>query len=306
MSNQRFHQVYGYAMPGRYGLGNMLLPWARCFLWCRDNQAPMIAPRWTYLRLGPYLRRERDKRNYQRFFRQDGYISGLRRALLLVSTRRLTEEQAAEVAGEGTRVVVCFEGMGDFFRPLAGRHAEVRAELRRITRPELLNQPPASLDGRRTSVIGVHVRRGDFAPSDMTALASGLPNYRIPLAWYIETLQRLRVALGWEAKTFIFSDGAEEELAPLLDLPNVDLYRTGSAIGDLFALAASQVMIASGSTFSMWASFLGQVPCLWFPGQRQQRLLHDDPSGCLEPEVGLGDAIPAELVEYARHRWEAA
>jgi hypothetical protein len=41
----------------------------------------------------------------------------------------------------------------------------------------------------------------------------------------------------------------------------------GSAIADLWALSNANVLVASGSTFSMWASYLGRMPVIWHPGQ---------------------------------------
>jgi hypothetical protein len=128
-------------------------------------------------------------------------------------------------------------------------------------------------------------------------------NVQLPLEWYGAVLQDLRRALGFQAQAFVFSDGREEELADLLALPKITLRRGGQAITDMLMLARARCMIASGSTFSMWASFLGQVPCVWYPGQRRQLLVSQDGNGTMEPEAEGGHGFPDEFVEAVRGRW---
>src|SRR4028119_962252 len=50
------------------GLGNMLLVWAQSAVFANINSLPIIAPTWGQLKLGPFLRGERDKRYYGNFF----------------------------------------------------------------------------------------------------------------------------------------------------------------------------------------------------------------------------------------------
>jgi hypothetical protein len=292
---------YGYAILGRQGLGNMLFPFARCFLWCRDQQLPMIAPKWTQFRLGPYIRRERDKRQYQRLFRHDGYVTGLRRLSLLLLLPKISEggeDLLPEDAG-ASRTIVVFRGMEGMFEPLLGRNAEVRSEIERITRAQYLS----SQEGF-APFIGVHVRRGDFREStDPAVLHQGVKNVRIPLEWYVVVLQHLRRALGFEARARVFSDGAEKELFDLLALPGVTFSSGGQAITDMLEMTRASAMIASGSTFSMWASFLGRVPSVWYPGQRRQFLMSQDHEGTLEPEVLSWQDFPPEFLSTVRNRW---
>lgn len=256
--------VYGYPVLMRAGLGNMLVPWAKCVLWCKDNNVQMIAPFWTKLRVGPYLRRERDKRQYQRLFNHGDQIAGVRRAILLAVSRRIDESQLhwGGVPGGVRPVVVCFRSMQGQ-HSLAERHAEVAEELRRITNPRFM---PAEVWER--PFVGIHVRLGDFAQASDGQLHVGAHNRRIPVQWYVEALLELRRALGCQLDARVFSDGGSEELQPLLRTPNTTRYAAGSAITELLALAKASVVIASGSAFSMWASFLGSAPTIWYPGQK--------------------------------------
>lgn len=262
----------------------------------------MIAPFWTRFRVGPYLRREADKRNYQLLFSHDGYISGLHRMVLLASFKKIAEMEVSESdkSQEPESGVVLFRGMGGWFQPFKTRYRELRAELMRITRP-------AHIDcqiGQQT-FIGVHIRRGDFAiPTDSTVFLAVHRKYRLPLEWYIAAIAEIRHTLG-DLPALVFSDGSVDELSPILDQPNVRLFRGGSAITDLFALSTSCVLVPSCSTFSMWASFLGQVPCVWYPGQRVEYLVNSGKQPELEPEFDIGKRLPDLFLKTVNERCAA-
>jgi len=96
MNDSTPHKLYGYPVLMKAGLGNMLFPWADCYLWCKDHNAQMIAPFWAKLRIGPYLRREKDKRSYQRLFNTQDQISGFKRLFLLPTVQTCKFEQFDE------------------------------------------------------------------------------------------------------------------------------------------------------------------------------------------------------------------
>lgn len=290
----------GYPSLGRTGLGNMLFPWARCFLWCKDNHYPMVAPIWTKIRFGPYLRKENDKRQYQKYFTNYGYISGIHRLIILCCFSRITENKYVISANgpDRKRRLVVFKGMNGLFSPLMGRNIDILNELLRITKYVSL------IDLEKAPFIGIHIRRGDFAePKDENLIRSGGNNYRIPLEWYKIALFSLRKYLGNHALTFLFTDGSAGEVEDLLSLPNVFLYRRENAVSDLISLSKATIMIGSGSTFSMWASFLGQVPCVWYPGQRRQGLLNSQRNLILEPELEPTTGLPDKFAELILKRW---
>jgi len=89
----------------------------------------------------------------------------------------------------------------------------------------------------------------------------------------------VRDIAGYSARAVVVSDGTEQDLAPLLELENVEFLRPGCAITDLLILARAKVLIASGgSSFSAWASFLGNMPTISYPGQSLEwfKLKSDD------------------------------
>jgi hypothetical protein len=286
-------RIYGYADVGRSGLGNMLFPWARCVLWTRDHAVGMLAPEWWTFRIGPYFRRERDKRQYQKLLGTAGYIGGFRKQWLMRALRRVDEDALQGAPKDG--VVVQFKGIKGYFEPLRGRADEVRSELLRIAR-----RPPAASIG--SPYIGVHVRRGDFSiPQSAKTLVDGAECYQIAIEWYIEALRAVRSAIGTPVQALVFSDGSPAELGALLAEPNVALRAGATALDDMLALGDSGVLIASGSTFSMWGSYLRGAPTLWYPGQRRQRVLGPTNAPIdLEPEWG-GGTLSTEFAAAAAH-----
>jgi hypothetical protein len=95
---------------------------------------------------------------------------------------------------------------------------------------------------------------------------------------------------------YIFSDGKEKELQPLLAL-GAKLYRSGSDITDLLAMSAASILVGSNSTYSRWAVFLGNMPSIWVkkdveeerPSDRETPILYvpiDDTEPALWPQGG--------------------
>jgi hypothetical protein len=270
----------------------------------------MLAPRWRHLRLGPYLRRELDKRAYHRLFRSDGYVNGRQRILCLTLGRRIAESQRDETLSQPVskvpRLVVFYDGahgakVGHGLDSLRDDREIVTTALLRMTRPALVRESVIE-----TPFIGVHVRCGDFstAPTS-TDLYAGRRNVRTPVDWYAAALTELRRALGADHLARVFSDGSEAELAPLRRLPNVEFMPNGSAITDILRLSQARVLLASGSGFSQWAGFLGQMPSMWFPKQRHYHLRSGSEGERLEVEWAPGGPILAEFRDAVVANWTA-
>jgi len=66
----------------------------------------------------------------------------------------------------------------------------------------------------------------------------------------------------------------------------------------MIALSTAKVLVSSASTFSMWASFLGQMPTIWFPGQLRQKLLLN--KNLFEGELDYNDVLPNSIKELVK------
>jgi hypothetical protein len=164
-------------------------------------------------------------------------------------------------------------------------------ELLRIVLPE----HKRALETGFSPDVAIHVRLGDFVYDDPSR-----GNTRIDLGWYIGILNRLREHLGVNSVA-LFSDGTDEELAPLLSIEGVTRVTFGSSIADIIGLSCARIFIASGSTFSMWASYLGQMPTIWFPRRLHHPILKDSRREIMTPLELPGEFI-AQCAESLQRR----
>lgn len=271
---------------GGDGLGNLMFNWARCLTASDRHGWRMIWPTWQSFKPKNWRVNPHDHRTYFDLFRPtDRYVSGWRKPWCLARYRLIPEQQAlAEGAPPGS--VVQFRGMRDKFAPFLRDRQRVRDELLRIARPQHL----AALAESAPAPIAIHVRRGDFVQQANYQDLVNIDNSLLPLDWYIAALQAVRAAAGRDLPAWVYSDGTSDELGPLLALSGVERKAYGSGLGDMLGLSRARLLIASGSTFSMWGSFLGQVPTIWHPGKLLQHVVVDEPEK--EIEWTPGDSLP--------------
>ena len=255
---------FGLFRVGGAGLANLLIIWARCLVQSRQYGLKRLSPTWLQICREQWIRNESDKRTYHGLFRSvPDEITGLRRLGLLATGKRVPEGLLGQSIPDGATVV--FRGIQGFLTPILPYRELVSSELAEMTLPV----HKRALEEGFSPDVAIHVRRGDFGTGNQ---ASG--NTRIDLDWYIGVLDRLRQRFG-SLTTAVFSDGTDEELAPLLAMDGVSRTTFGQSIADIFGLSRARIFIASGSTFSMWASFLGQMPTVWFPERLPHPILED-------------------------------
>lgn len=265
--------------PKGAGLGTRLFPWARCILFSHRHEIPMLSPEWVQPRIGPLLRGGIDLRAYHRqilllglFQRRQREIGGFRKWQVQRSGRIESEPEALASfsaknfgQGEGTSLILEFEGARNMFLDVSGWHGLLRQELQAATRQRWLSLAAAI----GTVPIGINVRLGnDFRKASTESDYYIQGAIRTPIPWFVESLQQIRQAVGFPARAVVVSDGTEEALRELLAMENVTFLRPGCAISDLLILSNTKILIGSGgSSFSAWASFLGQMPTISHPGQ---------------------------------------
>lgn len=100
------------------------------------------------------------------------------------------------------------------------------------------------------TLVGVHVRHGDYR-------TAGDGAYYYATQHYAALMHRLMQQIGSSVRFMVCSDEPICEA----DFAGLDI-RTGpgTAIEDMYALAACDYILAPPSSFSGWASFYGQVP----------------------------------------------
>jgi len=295
--------LYAKAINGRMGLAHGLLAWGRCIVWAKENGAQVIAPNWLQPRLGPYLRRERDKRFYFKLFQAGQQIGGLRGLALTLRTRQISIDNFinCDARRDGEDLIVTFRNLNTgnearYFHEIYGKSEIVRAALWDMTKP--LYRPSPT----QKPHIAVHIRGGDFgAASSPEELRSGKHNLRLPIEWYAQMIVAMREILGFEVPVIVYSDCTDTEIKNVLHLRDVRRSSNQESITDMLAISQAKVLISSGSGFSRWGSYLGQVPRICYPGQRGVRVLSSlNPSHELEPECSDATDLPLEFINVVR------
>jgi Glycosyl transferase family 11 len=261
MMKQKF--VVASCLP-HAGFGNMLLVWARAVLFAELNSLPMLAPNWNKLYIGPWLRGERIKRYYGSYFSDSNYQSrltyGIEKILnqrhihcnLNISKLDLTSSEF-DSPGQHEFLFDKMPPWNDYFQDLKNYQPIVKQKLYADIYPHLLQK----ILIKPSPQIGVHIRRGDYQ-------VSANSNIFTSLEWYIGTINSIRDTVKADIPVTVFSDGYPEELAQIIALPNVSLSPETSALSDLITMSRSKLLVASAhSSFSAWASYLGQSPTLW-------------------------------------------
>jgi len=261
------------------GLGNCFYNYFQAVALAERCNARVIVPPWFSVKIGPMLRGQSGKRFYLGMFKPyRGDIGGLRKLWILLS--RYWRRNIVEVDGSrpaalelGALNVVTVNSKFTFDGLYPHRDA-IRQRILGIVNDPV---PPDHCWGRG-KFIAVHVRMGEFAQvSDTKLITGGMDNVRVPLSWYVNLVKKLRACYP-QMPIFIFSDGKEHELMPLLEM-GATLYRSGSDMTDLLAMSGASILVGSNSTYSRWAVFLGDMPSIWVKREVQE----EKPSGAETP-----------------------
>jgi Glycosyl transferase family 11 len=244
-----------------HGLGNSFYSYFHAVALAEQFDADIISPPWVSLKSGPLLRGDATKRSYLGMFGPyRGEIHGFRKLWMLL---RGHGKRATIDVGDSRPVVLSdninyVSNCSFTFKGLYPHRDAIRKRMLGILKDPL----PQNHTWGRSGYIAVHVRLGDFAQISNPKLVSGnTHNLRIPLFWYENVVRALRNRYP-DKPVLVFSDGKEEELKSLLDL-GAKLYRSGSDMTDLLAMAAASILVGSNSTYSRWAAFLGNMPSIW-------------------------------------------
>ncbi len=230
------------------GLGNLLFPYARAFLYSQAHNTELLMPTWRNIKLGPYIRREPDKRTYGELFHhrtlQD--FAKIAKARFLSSAKRFSEEEF--LTGNLPKTETCLvvvSGQKDNFMPLMGYEDILREAFL-----SMLRIPPPQHNGE----IAIHVRMGDFA-AETTDYAR---NSRLPLDWYAEEIKRIRAQTGLKTVSVFTDDGTGEAAAFFAKIGDASVVVPINAATDIIHMSNHQHIVCSNSTFSLWGAFLSQ------------------------------------------------
>lgn len=220
---------------GGPGLANCMFFASKAYIRYINEGGRYISPTWNKFSIGPYIRKERDKRGYMRIFNNFG-VCGFRKILFIMLNKL------------GMIKCEIFSELGDYFTDLQPYQKEIASFFRNIVYPQTI----AKVDGNKLKdSVAIHVRLGDYPAA-----------YRISIQWYKKII--LEILNNNPTQRFIlFSDGSNEELKELLSISNVDRVFFGNAFADMWAISKCKMLIAADSTFSAWGAFLGNIPIIF-------------------------------------------
>lgn len=232
------------------GLGNLLFPIARALIGQEELGGTFVMPTLRQIKIGPILRRERDKRTYGEVFQhRDGY-----------EMRRWLDARLARTVDEGSplssgRLTRCYQGLGRQFHDLDGHSAMVRRFLERRSRVPV---PSDRFD------VAIHVRLGDFTAPVADAANQ---NARIPLDWYRDAVALALKTLGRSnVRGVLFTDEDPGRVIEELGLADFLPEPPGNALTSMLALGRTDILIGSRSSFSLWGRYLGAQAAIWPAG----------------------------------------
>lgn len=231
------------------GLGNLLFPLSRSIKYVQQGRGTMIAPTWRNIKVGPILRGEQDFRTYGDLFQHRPLGEIVRGIVQRCNVRRVVGEddfldRASEMVSDHGIVLVA--GMRGEFADLNGMGHAVQGWLRERSK--------VPIDAAESEFIGVHVRLGDFG---QPAEVGYRRNSQISLQWYKEELIRIRRLIG-DLPAKVFTDAPASAVSPIFDdVRLVEFVRPTNALVDMLLLSQARHIVASNSTFSLWAAFMG-------------------------------------------------
>jgi hypothetical protein len=254
----QFKKLYVYPKLGEFcafgirlggaGLGNSLFILSRAILLAKNHHCALVDPDWVSIKLGPIIRNERDKRLYLYFFNPIGY-TGFRKTAIKLLFSKVTEDFFSSHPDQvPEHSVVIVSGLKNYFEDIKYERTFISSFIANHIHRRNLFQIQ-HFDG---NCIGVHIRMGDFHPE-----------WRVPLQWFVSIIEKIRKLLSKNVRVCIFSDGQDEELIPVSKLANVERISYENALIELICLSKCNVILASNSTFSAWAVFLGNKPSVW-------------------------------------------
>lgn len=249
------------------GLGNQLFPLMHALVFAKLNRLPVIITGYHGIKLGPWIRREKRKRNYRGYFTFEKSRIGEWRDRLQVKRLRKTNETVVEPEvtplpdTELQDKLFLFSETGDYhdyFRRLKAHRQEVIDLLYSVIQSSII----AELNEKEMPVIGVHIRMGDFRPlQEGETYQSG--HVRPPQSLFVELINNIRQVNGKDLAVTIFTDGYRKELQQILSLKNTVVMDNNYDLIDLLLLSKSQLIIPTqASTFSAWGVFLSEAPAV--------------------------------------------
>ena len=250
-----------YVMPviPRAGLGHLLFTWAEAYRISLETNSEFIHPHWFRLRIGPYLRREKEKMLYRSIMKVPCWgvppIRGRIASLFIKKNYDLDFETT------NSGLLIVKDDRPHTFKKLFAIKEEIKAALYSISsvepHPELIPDQP---------FICVEYRSGDYK---WLAKRDGFFNLSVrdqrelqmraftDIDFFIEVVKKIRLIAGWNVPVVLSTDAYDNEINEILDLGGVTLARSDSPLLKMLEMSKAAVTVIGSSNFATWSWFLG-------------------------------------------------
>lgn len=239
-------ELIGFRIGGA-GLGNLLFCLSRALCLSNKYNLQLINPTWPSIKFGPWLRNEKDKRSYIGLFKPIG-ISGFNKYISILYHKKISENEYDPTYFNG--YVLLISGLGNYFQDFKHEHSYIKGQLLNM----MSDHTKHSFNNFKGFGVGIHLRLGDFTNSN-----------RIKTYWHQSIIMKIMNKFHKDIPVYLFTDGKDDEpeVKDILKIRNSVKINLGNPLAEIFALSKCAVILASNSTFSAWASFIGQNPTIW-------------------------------------------
>ena len=250
------------------GIGNQLFPLMHSIIFAEINNLPLIITGYYQLKIGPFIRREKTKRNYLGYYnfqKNIGYyiIDLFKIAYLKFRFEQIHEPSICSIQQTENKVYVFHKlpSISDYFIHLRNYRTLTINSFWSILHPGIIKM----INNNKWYNIGVHIRMGDFKKLSNNELYIG-GHVRTPEKYFIDTINQIRNKLNRDETVAIYTDGYRSEFNELLTTSNLVFIEGNPDIVDLVCLSKSKIIITSpSSTFSYWAAFLSDAKIVQHP-----------------------------------------
>jgi hypothetical protein len=240
------------------GLGNKLFVISNALIYSRLINAKIVFIKSRELKIGPYLRKEKNKRKYKNFFKFKSrfFITPFQKNKIIEEPgfNDKLNEVSVFMFSKLPHWSIYFDKIRDY------RNLCLQEIFNSLNDPiKVIIQSLENID------VAVHIRLGDFKKLQDSEDFSKVGSTRTPRDYFLNNINKIKT-INPEYKFFIFSDGHESELDWILNEKNIFLYQSVNDIVDLYQMSKSKILITSaGSTYSYWAGFLGECQIIQHP-----------------------------------------
>jgi hypothetical protein len=285
------------------GLGNQLFPLMHAAVFSHINNLPLTVIGYHQIKIGPYIRKEKTKRNYNGFFKFEknliaAFFDELKVKKWLRQYEVVFEHDLHKLSAENSiNKVFLFEKIPsykDYFYHLRPHRPLVLHLLMNMISEKQLKKV-ATLE---IPEIGVHIRMGDFKKLASGEIFKG-GHVRTPESYFIKIIKGINEISGKELSVSVFTDGYKEEFDELLISENINIAEGNTDVVDMLLLSKSRlIVISTSSTFSYWSGFLSEAPIIMHPEHIHARIREKNKEDSLF-EGGFDNAIPF-LIKYLK------